>query len=144
MAIRKPTEIQSSDRDPIDENQQIPDDEIKSNDLSLTFVDALPPTTRSAASGRSVTAATTALIHALKANPNVYALVDVRKASQPSASLRRVGVLEAFRRRDDGQYDRYAAYVGPENIPEPIKRGPRKPKDDESNGGGGEPGPTDE
>lgn len=102
------------------------------NDFELTFVDELPPPVRGSSAGRSMSAETVKLIEALKANPDKYAHVDVRKTGQPSRTLRSHGVLETFRKREDGMYDRYAAYVGEENIPETVPRGPRKPKDDDA------------
>lgn len=93
--------------------------------FELKFVDELPAPMRGATVGRQVSAETLALIDALQSRPNTYAHVDVRRTCQPNKTLRNAGILETFRKRDDGAYDRYAAFVGLENIPQPKPRAPK-------------------
>lgn len=88
----------------------------------LTFVDALPPVKRSGGGGpgRSMSADTRKLIETLAANPNRFALLGTKSNSNPSPTLRKYGVVEKFRKNDEGSYDRFASYVG-DGEPLPTK-----------------------
>lgn len=93
--------------------------------LDIKFVDELPAPMRGQSVGRQVSPETLALIDALQARPNTYAHIDVRRTCQPNKTLRNAGILETFRKREDGAYDRFAAFVGIENIPQPKPRTPK-------------------
>jgi hypothetical protein len=121
MAVRKTsTATQNDDAEVIEANEANED----MTQFELQFVDELPPVTRGGGSGRGITPVNAALIERLKANPGKYAYVDVRKSGQPNRTLRNAGVLETFRKREDGLFDRYASYVGADNMPAKRHGGP--------------------
>lgn len=91
------------------------------------FVDELPSLNRGG-QGRTPDPETLDLIERLKKaaeQDSRYVYLGVKHTGQFNATLRNAGVHETFRKRADGEYDRFARYFGVDNLPPQRRRGGR-------------------
>lgn len=90
------------------------------NGLVFQPVDEIPTPNRGSGIGRAPDPETLALIEQLRQHAESdqrYVYLGVKHTGQFNQTLRNAGVHETFRRREDGEYDRFAKYFGVENLP---------------------------